>query len=298
MKRCIIALSILILLCGCAVFPLFASALKQGESKHTPDWLKRTNFSIALESDEKPTYFFETIQPLFGTQDDDIVLFNQTRIAQKSLRPVYGTGFGARTTFHDKYLLGINTFYDYQDLHRHQRGGVGFEAMDDLGLEVRLNTYLRISKERVVKEEGSNEYKEKVANGLDWELGIPFPFMPYLKAYGGGYWYDFEHFKNKVGWKTRLEFIPVPYSRLNLEMFDDTKRDSIGYRFEGAVTLAFTSFDWDDIIRDLKLAKEGHPKIDLRKKTLDRVIRDFDITVIKSTKSKGTGLTVEGGKSG
>jgi len=29
---------------------------------------------------------------------------------------------------------------------------------------------------------------------------------------------------------------------------------------------------------------------------LDRVVRDFDITVIKSTVSKGTGLKIEGGK--
>ena len=39
-----------------------------------------------------------------------------------------------------------------------------------------------------------------------------------------------------------------------------------------------------------------YPKIDLREKVLDRVVRDFDITVIKSTKSKATGLTVEGGR--
>lgn len=287
----------------------FDLALRQAQEKQTiekesvtefevPDWVKRTNVAIEAGTDIKPKYFLETIQPLFGTQEKETVLFTQGRISGRDFRTTYNLGLGARRIFKESYLLGVNTFYDYQDLHQHHRAGVGFEVITDRGLEARLNSYLRVSDERLVKDDGVNEYYEKVANGLDWEFGLPVPYLPVLKFYGGGNWYDFEHFKNKYGWKFRAEFTPVKYSRLNFEILDDTKRDSVDYRVEGAITLGFTSFAFRDIIRDIKGVKEAYPKVDLRDRVLDRVVRDFEITVIKKTKSKSSGLTVEGGKSG
>lgn len=263
-----------------------------------PDWLKRTNFAISAGTGEKPQYFLETIQPLLGTQNKDIVFFNQLRISEKSSRPTYNLGLGLRKIFKEKYLLGVNSFYDYQDLHKHSRGGVGFEAISDRGLEARVNTYIAISGRRLVGEDTANEYYEKVANGVDWEFGAPLPYMPFLKVYGGGNWYNFEHFNNKLGWKARIEYTPIKYSRLDFIVLHDNKTRDIDYRFEGALTLGFTSFALRDIIKDIKGSSVAYPKTDLQDKVLDRVVRDFDITVIKSTKSKATGLTVEGGKSG
>lgn len=266
-------------------------------SVEIPDWVKRTNFALEVGSDKKPNYFFETIQPLLGTQDKDLVFFNQSRISQRHSRPAYNTGLGLRKVFKEKYLLGVNSFYDYQEMHKHSRGGVGIEAINDVGLEARVNSYIAISREHLVGEDTNNYYYEKVANGLDWEIGTPLPYLPFLRVYGGGYWYNFDHFKNKYGWKMRMEYNPIKYSRLVFEMFDDTKRSRVGYKFEGALTLGFTSFALKDILNDLKSTKEAYPKVNLRDKVLDRVVRDFDITVISTIKSKG-GLSVEGGKSG
>lgn len=262
----------------------------------TPDWIKRTNFAIETGTNQRPKYFLETIQPLFGTQEKEIVFFNQSRISERDSRPTYNFGFGLRKIFSEAYLLGINSFYDYQDLNKHSRTGVGFEAINDIGLEARVNTYIRVSNNRLLKEDGANEYYEKVANGFDWELGAPLPYLPFLKLYGGGNWYNFGHFRNKYGWQMRLEYTPIKYSRLDFIMHDDSKSNGPDYRFEGAITLAFTSFCPSDIIRDIKGAGVAYPKIDLHDKVLDRVVRDFDITVIKETKVKATGLTVEGGR--
>lgn len=268
----------------------------QNPKPETPDWLKRTNVAIEAGTGQRPKYFLETIQPLLGTQNEDVVFFNQSRISERESRPTYNVGLGLRKIFQDAYLLGINSFYDYQDLHKHSRSGVGFEAINNKGLEARVNTYIRISNRRLVGEDPAKEYYEKVANGLDWELGAPLPYLPLLKIYGGGNWYNFEHFKNKYGWKMRLEYAPIKYSRINLELLNDTKRKNTDWRFEGAITLAFTSFSLSDIIKDIKSSKIAYPKIDLRDKILDRVVRDFDITVIESTKIKATGLTIEGGR--
>lgn len=266
-------------------------------SVEIPEWVKRTNFTIEAGTGQKPKYFLETIQPLLGTQDKDIVFFNQSRISEKSSRPTYNFGLGLRKIFRGSYLLGTNLFYDYQDLHKHSRGGVGFEAISDRGLESRINTYIRISNKRLVAEDAVNEYYEKVANGFDWELGAPVPYLPFLKLYGGGNWYNFEHFRNKFGWQMRMEYTPIKYSRLDFIMHHDNKTRDIDYRFEGALTLAFTSFDLGDILKDIKGSTVAYPEIDLNDRVLDRVVRDFDITVIKETKVKATGLTIEGGRS-
>ena len=269
----------------------------EGSSVEIPEWVKRTNFAIEVGTGQKPKYFLETIQPLLGTQDKDIVFFNQSRISEKSSRPTYNLGLGLRKIFRNSYLLGINSFYDYQDLHKHSRGGVGFEVISDRGLESRINTYIRISNNRLVATDAANEYYEKVANGLDWELGAPLPYLPFLKVYGGGNWYNFEDFRNKYGWQMRMEYAPIKYSRLDFIMHHDNKTRDIDYRFEGALTLAFTSFDLRDIVKDIKGSTVAYPEIDLNDRVLDRVVRDFDITVIKETKVKATGLTIEGGRS-
>lgn len=274
-----------------------STKVSQENEPEIPEWVRRTNFAIEVGTGQRPKYFMETIQPLFGTQEKDVVFFNQSRISGRSARPTYNFGLGLRGIFEESWLLGTNVFYDYQDLHKHSRAGIGFEAIGDRGFEARVNTYLRISNQRLVREDSANEYYEKVANGFDWELGGPLPYMPYLKLYGGGNWYNFEHFKNKYGWQARLEFAPIKYSRIDFIMLNDTKRKKMGYRFEGALTLAFTSFSLRDIIEDLKCAKAAYPKLNLRGKVLDRIVRDFDITLITSTKSKATGLTVEGGRS-
>lgn len=135
------------------------------------EWVKRTNFAIEVGTDIKPKYFLETIQPVWKSEDEDLVFFNQSRISEREARPMYNVGFGLRKASSENYFFGINAFYDYQDLHRHSRGGAGLEAFTYEGLEARVNTYLRISKKYRVNENASNEYYEEVANGLDYECG-------------------------------------------------------------------------------------------------------------------------------
>lgn len=265
------------------------------DNSGTPEWVKRTKIGIEAGTDIEPAYFLESVQPLFGTGKNETVFFNHARIAGRDHRTTYNLGVGARHIFNDAYLLGANMFYDFQDFHQHHRAGVGFEAFTDNGLEARVNTYFRVSTIRTVNDQAGVQEFEKVANGLDWEFGSPIPYLPFLKIYGGAYWYNFEKFRDKVGWNTRLEYNPIKNSRLVFRVFEDNKMSREEYRLEGAMTLAFTSFHPKDILKDLKLSSEFFPKIDLKDKVLERVVRDFDITVIKQSKPAG-GLVVEGGR--
>ena len=83
------------------------------ESGNVPEWVRRTNFTVQAGTDQRPQYFLETIQPLFGSQHKDIVIFNQTRISSQDARPKYNIGFGLRKIFWESLLLGVNSFYEF-----------------------------------------------------------------------------------------------------------------------------------------------------------------------------------------
>ena len=268
---------------------------KLGWSEEIPEWLKRTSYAIELENDQKLKYYFETVQPLWESQDECEVLFNHSRISLKDGRPTYNLGLGLRKLVDEDLLLGGNIFYDYQDLHKHSRLGIGGEYITQ-DLEARLNTYWRIVNARIVSENDSEKIIEKVANGFDGEIGGPVPFFRILSVYGGGYWYHFDHFQNKYGWMARSELKPNDCTRLTLNLYNDTKRGGMSYSLEGAVNLKFTSFAWSDILADLGEMKKTYAKADLKDKMLDRVVRDFDITVVRFKEDKTTGLTVEAGR--
>lgn len=262
---------------------------------NVPEWIKRTSYAIELENDQKLKYYFETVQPLWETNDGCKVLFNHSRISLKDSRPTYNIGLGLRELLNDNLLLGGNIFYDYQDLHKHSRLGVGGEYITQ-DLEARVNGYLRIVNERIVSENDTEKTIEKVANGFDAELGGPLPFFKILSVYGGGYWYLFDHFQNKYGWKIRSELKPNNCTRFTAELYNDTKRGGMSYSLEGAINLEFTSFALRDILADLREVKKVYAKLDLKEKMLDRVVRDFDITVVTTKEDKTTGLTVEAGR--
>ncbi|KAF0118972.1 MAG: adhesin/invasin, partial [bacterium] len=274
---------------------LFFAKEAGSDDGNVPEWLKRTSYSIELENDQKLKYYFETVQPLWETNNGCKVLFNHSRISLKDSRPTYNIGLGLRELLNDDLLLGGNIFYDYQDLHKHSRLGVGGEYITQ-ELEARINGYLRIVNERIVSENDSEKTIEKVANGFDAELGGPVPFFKMLSVYGGGYWYHFDHFQNKYGWKLRSELKPYDFTRLTFELYNDTKRGGMSYSLEGALSLRFTSFALGDILGDIREGRRAYAKADLREKMLDRVVRDFDITVVRVKEDKTTGLTVEAGR--
>ena len=283
-----------ILFLGGILFLFFTGAAGSDDT-NIPEWLKRTSYGLKLENDQKLKYFFETVQPLWEAKDGEKVIFNQSRISLRDDRPTYNIGFGLRKLVSEDILLGGNIFYDYQDLHKHSRLGLGGEYLTPV-LEARVNTYWRIVNARIVSENNSEKTIEKVANGFDGELGGPVPFFKILSVYGGGYWFHFDHFKNKYGWKVRSELKPYDFTRLTFELYNDTKRGGMGYSLEGAVNLNFTSFAWKDILADLREHKRIYAKADLKDKMLDRVVRDFDITVVTTKENKTTGLTVEAGR--
>ncbi len=261
------------------------------------NWLDRVHYGITVESERSPTFYFETIQPLFFPEEEDRVLFFQLRCSMRSGTGLYSAGLGYRwLTAGDTLLLGLNSFFDFQDEHDHYRMGVGAEAFWQY-LEMRLNTYVGLSPKRVVERTDTTCTYEKAVDGADVEIGGMVPYIPWLKVYFGGYFYDYKHFKDMKGWKFRSQISPIKLISLNFETYDDNK-DSQGYKLEVEANFDFDSFAlqdlWSGLLESLRFSDEKYPEVDLRKKMLEPVERNYNIQVERWKETSRAKLEIGG----
>lgn len=271
-----------------------AKALHRTESSSpssevVKSWLDRIELSVVYETDQKPTFYFQTVQPLYQSIDKINTWFIQPRVNYQNTEVTYNAGIGYRYLKGNDWILGANLFGDYQDKHHHGRVGLGFEAISQI-LEGRLNSYFGITPKRVVEESTSTTTLEKAADGGDLELGIPVPYLPWLKIYGSGFWYNFEKFADKYGWKGRIE------ARLNeavaLEGFAwDDNKGTREYGGRVRINLKFDSLR--DFTKLLEFASDAFPRKDMSKQTLIPVERNFNIVVESWAENKTGGLTFE-----
>ncbi len=271
-------------------FFFIAIAIHSGFSQETniPDWLKRTEFSVYIETDKKPNLYFQTVQPLYQDELKENTVFIQPRVSLSNEELTYNLGFGYRRLVSENLMLGANIFGDYDDTNSHCRVGAGIEAFGQI-LEARLNTYFGTTPRRIVEQSGGNTTYEKAVDGMDLEIGASIPYIPWLKVYGSGFWYDFKNFKDKYGWKTRLEAKLNDGIKMEFYTWDDNKgKTEYGARIR--CSFAFNGvFDFSD---NLKISKKPFPKKDLSKQALSPVERSFNITVEKWVETATTTIEV------
>lgn len=269
-------------------------AKDSADGSRIPDWLKRTAYGVFIESKQKPQIYFETVQPLFQSSDKTHTFFTHDRISVQNGRGIYSAGLGYRRLLFDESLLaGLNTFFDFQDLHKHYRGGLGFEGISTL-LELRANSYFGLSPKRKVSEGGTAICYEKAINGGDIELGFPIPYLPWCKIFGSFYRYEYRVSKKDMsGWKLRGELKPFKFFTINLATYDDNKGKR-AYQVDSRVSLLFDDFNLDDVFSEMKLTKDRYNSVDLKEHALDRVERNFNIQVEKWIETGG--MTIEIGR--
>lgn len=263
---------------------IFCGAFPQDDNaSEIPDWLKRVELASQWETDEKPIFYFQTVQPLYQDVSMYNTVFIQPRISMQSGSTTYNLGVGYRKIISDNLLLGVNLFGDYEDLHEHGRVGLGLEALGQI-VEARLNGYFGLTTKRVVESTGTSSTYERVADGLDFELGSPIPYLPWLKVYCSSFWYDFDKFDDKYGWKTRLVADVNDAVTLEFYTWDDNK----GEREYGGKLRFSLAFDrLLDIKEAFEFSDEAFSEKDLTEQMLIPVERSFDVTVEKWTEAAG-----------
>lgn len=262
------------------------------EKKETPDWLKRIDIGIDAGTDQKPRLYFETVQPLYQDLNKENTFFIQPRYSLESRDSAYNLGLGYRRLLcNDTVLIGANSFFDYEDDDDHYRIGFGLETFINQ-IELRANSYIGLSPERLVNETESSKIYEKAVDGIDAECGLPLPYMNWIKVYGGGYWYNYEKFSNKEGWRIRNEIKPFEYATVNLITYDDNKGDA-EFEVDARFTVPFeTLYGKTSRTREklcnICFSKKAYPEgVDQSTRTLDRVERQHKIEVETWSESKG-----------
>lgn len=220
-KACILIL----LLLGLILFYNSGAIGEEGTNRHElPEWLKRIYYGLKIETDRKPFFYFETVQPLWKFKKDDAVIFTQPHITIKDRRGYYSLGLGYRRLLGlNRAILGFNVFFDYQE-GRHHQIGLGAESLGD-DLEARINYYLGTSHEQLIEETTTYFKYAEVVDGLDAEIGIRLPHLSWAKFFAGGYYYGANYTDDLQGWKTRLELKPLKHLTLDVGVRNDNSSD-------------------------------------------------------------------------
>jgi hypothetical protein len=241
---------------------------------------------------EKPSYYIETVQPLYQSGDQTYTLFVQPRLSSRDAHMTANLGLGYRQLSFDRQLLsGINTFYDYTDRHRHYRLGVGTEVLSRY-LELRANGYFPLSDRRKVGEDVNQTVFERALKGTDIEAGGPVPYLPFLKLFGGYAFYDHRFDIDSHISKVRAELKLTRFLRLDGEAQNDNKAP-----WQYRVGIVFT-LDFDRPGESFaRPSADPYPYPDMRHMTLHRVVREHEIKVERFATSKATagaagGITV------
>ena len=81
----------------------------------------------------------------------------------------------------NKWLSGLNFFYDHEFPNNHERASLGLEVKST-PIEINSNIYQRMSGDKTI-----GTTTERAMNGMDVELGFQVPYMPNSKLFFQGY---------------------------------------------------------------------------------------------------------------
>ncbi len=266
----------------------FLSLLGWSQEDDFPDWLNRMEFSFQVETDAKPMFYFQTVEPFY--YDGMSTWFYQPRISLMDDDFTFNFGVGYRRLIGEGLLLGYNLFGDYVEKYGHGRVGLGIEAIGKV-CEFRMNSYFGITSKRIVKEDSSSSTYERVADGLDVEIGSPIPYLPWVRVYVSGFWYDFDKFKDKKGWKLRMEMCLWKFLTGEIYTWDDNKGEQ---EFGGRVRCKIAFDNVVDLMRVFSISDVAFEDRDLSQELLSPVERNFNVVVERWIES--TSMTVEVGR--
>ncbi|WP_337160443.1 inverse autotransporter beta domain-containing protein, partial [Pseudomonas putida] len=171
-----------------------ARGLATGEaSSQAQQWLSRFGTArVQIEVDDKLSLKnsqVELLAPLHDTPEQ--LLFAQGSVHRKDERQQTSLGLGVRR-FNDSYMLGANSFLDYDLSRQHARLGLGVEYWRDF-LKVNANSYQRLTGWKDSPD--VEDYQERPANGWDMRTEAWLPAMPQL---GGKLTYE-QYYGDEVG---------------------------------------------------------------------------------------------------
>lgn len=137
-------------------------------------FLDNAEISISGVESGKPTIGILGVQAISESEDLLDTVFGQYSLFTNDGRNTVNLGLGyRRMTEDEKWLFGVNAFYDHEFPYDHQRSSLGLEARSSV-VEFNANKYWGLSG----WVSGEAGVSEKALGGHDYEIGLALPYMP------------------------------------------------------------------------------------------------------------------------
>jgi len=199
--------------------------LEQSISNH----LDNIEVSVEDSISGKPTISILGIQLLNESKDLRNTIFGQYSLNNFDGRQTVNLGLAYRNMSEDeRWLYGINAFFDHEFPYDHQRYSIGLDARSSI-FEFNANKYTSISNWK----SGENGVDESALDGHDAEVGVVLPYMPNSKLYHKVFkWNGLNSADDLKGGTTSLELsgellIPGLTLELGRTNYDGTQTDKI-----------------------------------------------------------------------
>lgn len=156
------------------------SKISNKANQQIEQWLNQFGHArVSLSTDKNFTLENSSADLLIPLYDQEKnLVFSQTSYHRKDSRSQLNQGIGYRY-FTDKFMVGLNAFYDYDLSRYHSRFGVGGEVWRDY-FKLSVNHYHRLSNWRT--SDDVIDYNERPANGWDIRTESYLPAYPQLGA--------------------------------------------------------------------------------------------------------------------
>jgi len=150
--------------------------------------LDRTEVTVEGFEGSKPTFNILTTQPITESEDLKDTTFWQGSIFSNNGRETLNLGLGYRRLSDDeKWLYGVNVFYDHEFPYDHRRASIGGEVKSSL-VEFNANKYYGLSNALT----GENGVQETALGGFEFEFGAQIPYIPGTKLFAKQFKWDGE----------------------------------------------------------------------------------------------------------
>ena len=179
----------------------------------------QTSVNVSGGTESDTSFSLNSLMKLGELARDDegdikTLAFSQVRFATATNAEGSTTnlGLGIRHRPNDLSMLGANAFWDYRMTEysdAHSRLGLGGEYLWK-DFEFRNNWYMALTDEKDVTIKGSN-FKERVVDGWDIEVGYRLPNNPELAFFIRGFNWDYKHTQDNSGLEGAVSWQANPH---------------------------------------------------------------------------------------
>ncbi len=236
-------------------------------------------------------WWFETVQPFYVTKESlSSTVFTQFRAMFQGNIKTFDIGLSYRNLFYkDRYILGVNGFYDTRYRYGIQRWSVGGD-LHSQWLTVSGNYYGEIGGWRKVSTTTNTVKWERALSGGDLTATAPFPYMPWLRIQAGFYNWDYvEGSSDATGYTIAAK------ANIWGPLFVDGGRESDRYRSNNFVRVSL-NFGFPNFMQytlvNTPISKKVLPARTLKRFILDPIKRYNHIRVQIKTTTSSSGIII------